>query len=1263
MAERSNSDLERICAELASYQAAFDQHSIVAVTDRSGKIIRVNDLFCRISQYSRAELIGQNHRMINSGYHPRSFWAAVWRTIARGGVWQGEVCNRAKDGSLYWVNTTIVPLKDSDGNVLQYIAVRTDITDVKRSQVELTQAKEAADAANRTKSEFLANMSHEIRTPMTAILGFNELLNDLVGQGGVAPQARDYIATVRRNGEHLLAIINDILDMAKIEAGKLTVECIDTSPAAVIEEVVASMRAQAGAKGLELELVRETALPVVIHTDPTRLRQVLVNLVGNAIKFCERGKVSVRVRHNPARHGRPALEFEVIDTGIGMTGEEIGRLFQPFEQADATMTRRFGGSGLGLRISASLVQMLGGGISVTSTPGLGSTFRFHIDTGAADRAELTVRTAAPNAPQVPAPIESPSLQGLRVLFVEDGGDNQRLISQFLTEAGATVTLVDNGRHALQALQHTVDGSPVLIEPAPFDLLITDIQMPGMDGCQLLRLLRAGGSTLPAIALTAHAMSSDERKCLEAGATVYGTKPITRQRLLELCRRARPSPPQAVPTDIAGATEKIDAAQHEPVFSEITDPEMTPLISEFVDKLPQRMRTLQRLLQERRLPELTTVAQQLHSAAGAYGFRHVANAAGVLAERLHAGHGPAALELALGQLLALAQRVRHQPPPDPSLTTTVRVLRAEADDSNQRVLVIDDAPIVHELIERHLRDFSVVIEHANDAVSGLRMAVRNRPDLILLDYDMEGINGIDAIRRLKADEHLESVPVIFITGSGDAMVEVNAFRSGAVDYLRKPFQPAVLRARVRAALQTQALLGMLEREAMHDRLTGLPNRALIQGRIGDAVARCRADPSRHYAVLFLDFDRFKLLNDTLGHEAGDELLRQIAQRMRSVTRANDMVGALYAAPVTARLGGDEFVVLLEGIAQREDAVVVAQRLLTSLAEEFDIRGHRVVSTASIGIVMGDASYASATEVLRDADAAMYEAKAAGRARCVVFDAAIRARVEGRVQMERDLRSALDRDEFFLEYQPIVSLADGRLEGVEALLRWNHPQRGRIPPSQFVPLAEETGLINLIGEWSMRRACEEFAGMRAIMGERAPAAVSVNVSRYQLGTSDLPLRVQAVLESTGVEPAALHIEVTENGIMEDPEHAVRVLRALKELGVGIHVDDFGTGSSSLACLHQFPVDTLKIDRSFIMRSGSGNDIAALLLAVIQMAGTLGLRVVAEGIETTEQLRLLQSMSCPLGQGYLFGRPMPAVMLHEFQSHTPALQEARLLPAAYG
>jgi signal transduction histidine kinase/ActR/RegA family two-component response regulator len=404
---------------------------------------------------------------------------------------------------------------------------------------EADEARQAAEAANRSKSEFLANMSHEIRTPMTAILGFAELLQAEEDEPESFEQQsarRDHLQTIQRHGAHLLTIVNDILDLSKIEAGKLTVEKMPTDVIAIIHEVADLLRVRAEGKGLTLATRFDTPLPRQIQTDPTRLRQILLNLTGNAVKFTEAGSVTIAA----GMQGQ-MLRIAVEDTGIGLTAEQIGRLFDRFEQADASTTRRFGGTGLGLPISARLATMLGGAIDTQSQVGRGSTFTLTIDTGPLDAAEYILPRYAGEYIVAPAdPVASASdirFDGLRVLLVEDGPDNQRLIAHVLKRAGAKVSLADNGRIALAKLTEdgTVEGE--LIAPSPYDLIVMDMQMPEMDGYMATRLLREKQCDLPIIALTAHSMTGDREKCLAVGCTSYASKPIHKQDLLRVVAEA------------------------------------------------------------------------------------------------------------------------------------------------------------------------------------------------------------------------------------------------------------------------------------------------------------------------------------------------------------------------------------------------------------------------------------------------------------------------------------------------------------------------------------------------------------------------------------------------------------------------------------------------------------------------------------------------------------------------------------------------------
>ncbi len=432
---------------------------------------------------------------------------------------------RTAGGGWLWIrDVATVVERRTDGTPRRLVGVNIDIQ-------AMREVMEQAAAASQAKSEFLANMSHEIRTPMTAILGYTELL-----EGDEAPEdpreLRAAIGTIQRNARHLLAVINDILDVSKIEAGCMSVECIDTEPLAIVADVVSLMQPAARERGLELTLLQQTPVPAVIRSDPTRLRQVVLNLVSNAVKFTDEGGVRVEVVHHP---GRACLQVRVSDTGIGMTAEQCERIsrFEVFSQGDASMARRFGGTGLGLRISSALAAMLGGGLEISSQPGEGTTVSLEVATGAIDWVALLEPGVAVSRLQTPPPVTTgtvageAALRGVRILLAEDGADNQRLIGHHLRRAGAQVLVAANGQEVLELL----DAG----ELATVSLIVMDMQMPELDGYGATRALRARGCRLPVIALTAHAMSGDREKCLEAGCDDYLTKPVDRARLIEACR--------------------------------------------------------------------------------------------------------------------------------------------------------------------------------------------------------------------------------------------------------------------------------------------------------------------------------------------------------------------------------------------------------------------------------------------------------------------------------------------------------------------------------------------------------------------------------------------------------------------------------------------------------------------------------------------------------------------------------------------------------
>ena len=423
----------------------------------------------------------------------------------------------------------------------------------------------------------------------------------------------------------------------------------------------------------------------------------------------------------------------------------------------------------------------------------------------------------------------------------------------------------------------------------------------------------------------------------------------------------------------------------------------------------------------------------------------------------------------------------------------------------------------------------------------------------------------------------------------------------------------------------------------DSLTRLPNRTLFMDRLRSAIERTQGGGDSAVGVLFVDLDRFKMVNESLGYSVGDQLLAAVAWRLESCVRVEQTLAQARRDHTIARLGGDEFAILLEDIKHAGDAVRVVQRVEAALAEPFAIDGYEVFATASIGIAISGARPQWAEALLQDANTAMHRAKALGSARYEMFDVEMREAALARLRLETDLRRAVERREFLLYYQPIVSLQSGHIEGVEALLRWSHPTRGVVAPEDFIPIAEETGLIVPIGAWVLREACRQAAIWHVHLGAGVDFTVSVNVSGVQFLTPDFAGEMQRMLEDANIPASRLKLEITESTIIENPDTVTSALALMKRLGSQIAIDDFGTGHSSLSALHQLPIDTLKIDRSFIARMDT--DGVEIVRAIVAMARSLGLTVTAEGVETEEQLTQLKLFGCASAQGYLFSAPLDA------------------------
>lgn len=565
----------------------------------------------------------------------------------------------------------------------------------------------------------------------------------------------------------------------------------------------------------------------------------------------------------------------------------------------------------------------------------------------------------------------------------------------------------------------------------------------------------------------------------------------------------------------------------------------------------------------------------------------------------------------------------------------------------KVLLADDEIVVRTLLQRTLERIGLEVICAGDGMDAAEQLLDpNGPRIAILDWMMPRMDGPAVCRRVRGQAGNAYRYLILLTARERREDVLTGFEAGADDYLIKPWNPEEIKARVRAGQRIVELQDKLTHDAEHDALTGLPNRAFFTKRLSESISRAESNETRRFTVLFVDIDRFKTINDSLGHMLGDEVMKQVARRIQQSVRQERTARTLtdrrlFSPPedVVARLGGDEFVVLLEDFADVNDGVRVAKHIQADLEAPFHIGDHELFVTASIGISTSNRNSAHTSDILRSADSAMYMAKVLGKDRYEIKDPSEPNAAPHRLRIEHDLRKALQHNEFVVHYQPIVQLSDCRITSFEALIRWQHQTRGLVFPGDFLPIADEIGLTPQIGSWVLKEACRQTYMWNNAVPDVDPVTICVNLMAKQFDPYRLFAEVKQVIQETGIDPRTLELEVTETLTMQHALHADEIFRGLSTLGVTFSLDDFGTGYSSLTYLQRFPVRKLKIDRSFISGIDRSPESFAIVETIVKLGHILGMKVVGEGIETLEQMNILRGLGCDLGQGYLFSRSVDA------------------------
>ena len=1264
------------------------------------------------------------------------------------------VMKRARDGKKKTIRARvngpvdITEMQDSFNSMMQVLEDR---------QGDLEKAMNSALESARVKGEFAANVTHELRTPMNAVLGMLDLLLTM----GLSYKQKEYVETAKSSGESLLNLIDEILDFSEGDAGKISINNHDYLLNESLDDIVGLLSSTALKKQIDIGYLVDEDVPQALHSDSFRIRQVLINLAGNGVKFTDSGEVSIHVsvdrnsKNSQQVDGIMQLRFVVKDTGIGISLEDQSRVFDAFTQVDASTTKEYQGTGLGLAISTQIIEMMGGDIFVSSEVGVGSEFGFTLPVetrqppeesplyeelnginalfvsnskilsavasqkltalgigvqfakSGSDALQLIRKSKAKDIfdilfvdqdisdikindfigfvkkeqnfgkrlavmlsnpwavdpqirdlslPRLNKPLRStsfadllvkyfvtehlsetdeyqlkkePESNGCRVLIVDDNRANQQVAMAMLEKLNCQANVAENGQKALERVSRE-----------HYDLILMDCNMPvmsGYDATDKIRELEGDkAGTLPIIAMTANNSKAEEEHCKDVGMNDFLPKPLSLNGLSEKLQQWVPSQytqaqqSQLLPA-IVSQVEQPESAYRSLSYDvkvieslrEAVGEVVSSMVAAFIEDTPVYLEKLRVAGIENNARHVRDMAHTIKGSAANFGAHDLVRLSKVLEDRAAQEDLSRVLDHVAkisGAFDILKNDLKQELSP---INQAAKV--PFKNDRHNRILVVDDDRTMRlALVDAFLKE-NYEVEEASNGMHALNICKRRMPDLVLMDAVMPELDGFDACQMIRETTQGADIPVLMVTALEDEDSIVRAFSSGATDYIAKPINFSVMKQRVARLIKANKAEKDVKKLAYHDPLTGLPNRAQLKQQIRIIVNRAAIE-KQSFAILFLDLDRFKMINDTMGHDAGDLLLKAVADRIRHCVRESDFI---------ARLGGDEFTIVLENIESPESAANVAEKICRSVGQPFVFMQQKMFVTTSIGISIFPDDGNDVGALIKHADSAMFRAKEKRNNFCF-YEQGMEAEIAKRLKLEQELRKAIDEDELVIHYQPQVALKTGELIGAEALVRWQHPVKGLVAPDVFIPLAEESGLINQLSDWVLENAAVQ---LKRWIQKGHKLTLAVNLSVKDLMAEELHTKLHDLMQRNSLPRNVLELEITESTLMDHPELMITEINKIKRMGITIAVDDFGSGYSSLNYLKRLPVDVLKIDRSFIADIESDPSDSAIVAGIIGLAKSLKMKTVAEGVETEDQRQILETLGCDNFQGYLFSKPLAA------------------------